>query len=139
MASGMDIKIAVLCDYAMVSDQGKLNILGIFTDIATQAFPAVLPPIFLVASWEARAGEFGKKKTLGVVFLDAEGHQLGNMEQEVAIPAQPPIPGRPVTLNQIVRLEGLVVPKDGDYAFALQIGGETKAEIPLHVQLLKGA
>ena len=56
----MDVTLAVLADHANVSDQGKLNILGIFDRILASNFPAVHPQLHPVLRFSASPAERGK-------------------------------------------------------------------------------
>ena len=49
----MDVTLALLADAANVSQDGKLNILGIFNGLGAAAFPATHPSMHLVLRFEA--------------------------------------------------------------------------------------
>jgi hypothetical protein len=49
----MEVTVAVLADYANVSQDGKLNIMGIFQEINATSLPFVLPQMYLVMSFSA--------------------------------------------------------------------------------------
>src|SRR5215217_3944288 len=53
----MEVKLAVLADYANVSQDGKLNIMGIFQEINAPSLPFPLPQMFLVVPFE-EAGDY---------------------------------------------------------------------------------
>ncbi len=128
----MNVTLAVLCDYALVDQMGKPSLIGLFTDYNAAAFPAVMPPIFLFVGYEASPGEAGQTKVIRIVFVDADGNQLGSIEQPITI-GPPQFPGRKININQAARMDGTVVQKPGIYAFEIQIGGETKTAVQLHV------
>jgi hypothetical protein len=51
----VDVTLAVLADYANVSQEGKLNILGVFQEVNPVAFPAGVPQMFVLGNlfiWE---------------------------------------------------------------------------------------
>jgi hypothetical protein len=49
----MHVNLAVLCDAANVSREGKLNILGEFDSIHASSFPLTYPTMVLVVRMEA--------------------------------------------------------------------------------------
>jgi len=49
----MEVVLAVLADYANVSQEGKLNIMGIFDIISSEKFPTFHPEMKLVVQFEA--------------------------------------------------------------------------------------
>jgi hypothetical protein len=135
----MEVKLSVLADYANVSQDGKLNIMGIFQEINAPTLPFPLPQMFLVLSFEAGPAEFGSQKQLRIVLLDEDGAEKIAMEGEVQVP-HPPRPGRQAYINEAIGLAGVPFEKAGDYHFAVLVGGETKETVPLHVNdLSKGS
>lgn len=44
----MDVNLALLADYANVSQDGKLNIMGIFQEVNPPVLPFALPQMYLV-------------------------------------------------------------------------------------------
>src|SRR5437868_98006 len=116
----MDLTLAVLCDYANVSQDGKLNILGIFTEVNAGALPAIPGTFYLVTSFGAGLAEAGQQKVITVAFLGADGQDLGRFEQQVTVPT-PARPGSRAVVNQIARLDGVAFTKAGDYSFAVLV------------------
>ena len=53
----MRVTLAVLADYANISQEGKLNILGIFDRIAVAEVPTSLPQMHFIMRLEAHAAE----------------------------------------------------------------------------------
>jgi hypothetical protein len=131
----MNPKLAVLCDYAVISQDGKLSILGMFEDLAAASFPTMIPPFFLVSSWQANPAEFDKEKVIKLMVLGEDGGHLGTLEQSIRI-QRPPVPGRPAIINHVIRMEGLILPGAGAYQFVLHVGDDPKVDVPLHVRRL---
>jgi hypothetical protein len=72
----MKITLAVLADYANITREGKLNILGIFDAINTQDFPVTHPQMQLVMRFEADVSEAGKAKKLEIKLMDDDGRTV---------------------------------------------------------------
>lgn len=128
----MDISLGVLSDYASVSQEGKLNIMGVFGEINPPMLPFALPIMYLVLTFEASPAEVDSDKTLKVALLDADGHQIFAMEQPMKVP-QPKRPGSVVLMNAVMALAGIRFEKAGDYAFSILIGGDEKRRVALHI------
>ena len=68
----MNVNLAVLCDAANVSREGKLNILGEFDSIHVATFPLVYPTMVLVVRLEAHPTEAGEH-SLKLHLVDEDG------------------------------------------------------------------
>jgi hypothetical protein len=128
----MNVNLAVLADYANVSEDGKLNIMGVFQEVNPVGFPAVVPQMYLIVSFEAGAAEFGTEKHIRVALLETDGSEVMSMEGPMVV--QPPArPGSRAYVNQILVLQGLALPRSGDYAFHILVNGDEKRAVPLRV------
>jgi hypothetical protein len=129
----MKTRIAVLADYASISIDHKLNIMGVFTTLTAPKTPVVHAQMKLVTQFEFDASEAGQHQ-MRVLLVDADGHELLSIGAVVAI--QHPHDGRPALMNQIFDLVQLSFPAFGDYEFRIRLDDETVAEIPLIVAQL---
>lgn len=129
----METKIAVLADYANVTKEDKLNLLGLFTKINAPALPWVHPQMQLVVVFEAGPPEWETRKQIEIKLLDADGAEKWALRGEQKLPKGEA--GRPVTLNLILALNNLRFETAGDYSFAVLVAGETKATVPFQVVL----
>jgi hypothetical protein len=127
----MDVKIALLADAANVSQEGKLNILGSFSNINTSSLPCVHPQMVLVMRFDASRAEIGQTKQLEIRLLDPDGKPLGAISGTFQVPDAPP--GERVTMGNILPLVNTAFERAGDHSFVVMIGGETKAEVPLRI------
>ena len=137
-ASAMDVKLAALADYASVSIDNKLNILGVFQEINTPNLPATVPHMYLVLSLEAQPEQYGKKVLVRVVLFD-EGNDDGvviRLEGLTEVP-QPRSPGDRVFSNQVVGLSGVTFEHAGNYRFSISVENEEIAVVPLRVNKLE--
>ncbi len=126
----MKTRIAVLADYAGLSIEHKLNILGIFTTLSAPRIPAVHAQMKVVTQFAFDPGEAGLH-ALRIVLVDADGQELLSLSAEFLL--QPAQDGRSVMVNQIFDLTNLSFLAFGDYEFRVLVDDETVAEIPLTV------
>lgn len=134
----MEVKLAALADYASVSKDDKLNILGIFQDINTEAFPVTIPHIYVVFSCEAGEAEYGKKLSVRVTLLDEDndGNEVLSLEGGAEV-------GRPrhsddsVIVNTVVGLNFVHFVHAGNYRFLFSVEDEEIASIPLRANKLE--
>jgi hypothetical protein len=128
----VDVRLAVLADYANVSQDGKLNIMGIFQEVNPPVLPFQLPQMFLVVSFEAGPAEFDSMKNIRVALLDIDGSEMLALEGQVQVP-RPPRPGRRAFINQVIGLNGVRFERSGGHEFAILIGGETRGTASVHI------
>ena len=131
----MEVTLAVACDYANVSQDGKLNILGVFQEVNPGGFPAMVAQMFLVVSFEASVAEFDTEKHVRIALLEADGSEVMAMEGPMLV-QRPQRPGSRAFINQVLGLQGLAFPRAGDYAFHIVVNGEEKRAVPLRVNEL---
>jgi len=127
----MDVTLALLADYANVTREGKLNVMGLFTIINAPALPWVHPQMQLVLELEAGAAEWDTQKGIEIKLLDTDANQILAVQGSVKVPRGEA--GRRVHINSIMTFGNVKFNAEGDYVFAILIGGETKKEIPLRV------
>ena len=65
----VEVTVAVLADYANVSQDGKLNIMGIFQEINPPALPFALPQMYLVLSLSAGPAEVGSVRNIRIPLI----------------------------------------------------------------------
>ncbi len=127
----MQIRIAVLADYASISLGDKLNVLGIFSNIFARSEPVVHSQMQLVMQFEFDPSEAGKKD-VRVVLTDEGGQELLQMGGSIVVPRVPP--GQSSTVNQIIVLNNTNLPHFGRYEFRATVNGRLEATIPLTVR-----
>lgn len=123
----MQLRIAALADYTNVTDNGKLNILGIFSQIHAAQVPAVHPQMQFVAQFAFEPMEAGDK-SIRIVLQDADANELLTMEGHLNL--QGSGSPDPLVVNQILILQNVVFPQYGSYEFVIEVDGET---LPAHV------
>ena len=126
----MKVRFAHLCDYAMVSREGKLSVLGIFTRITAAEIPAVHPAAYLafeIDLEETDPDEFSV--SIEVVSPDDEATLL--RVDGVARLQKEAVPLRDT--GHILALRQLVLPGYGTYRIRISAAGEVVHELPFEV------
>jgi hypothetical protein len=127
----MDLKLGLIADYANVSQDGKLNVMGIFSRILAQQFPVTHPILHLVLVFSAGSSEKGTTKKIQLRLVDDDGKALVDINGNFAVPDQP---GPVVEMQQVFAFQMLQFPKAGSYAFHILVNEETKQIIPLVIE-----
>lgn len=128
----MQVKLALLADYANVTAEGKLNILGIFDRIRVQDLPVVHPQMHLILRLEAHSAERGRSHPVEIRLHDPDGQTVFEVRGEV-VPHGPT--GQTIATNQILTLNNLQLMKTGGYTFVVLVNNDLKSEVPLEVEL----
>ena len=126
----MHITLAVLADYANVTADGKLNILGIFDRMNVTNLPAVHPQMNLVLRLEAHAAERDRSHPVEIRLIEPDGQTIFEVKGEIVPQGDP---GQSISTNQILTLNNLQLNKTGEYTFVVLVNNDVKAEIPLSV------
>ncbi len=136
----MKVTLALLCDSANVAADGKLNILGQFSQIASPAFPCELPLMHLALRFEARPSDAGAERELLVRLVNADGNRIGELGGLLTVPPFEPsgeqssnLPDGPTMLQTVVPLPNVTFPEPGAYALHLLIDGEGNRSVGLDV------
>jgi hypothetical protein len=127
----MEVTLSVLADYANVSREGKLNILGVFSEINPPVLPFRLPQMYLVFSIEIAPTEAISELPTRILLWDEDGEERLSLEQTLPLPPSERAGERSV--NHIVGLAGVRFDRPGDYAFHILIAGEERRSIKLRV------
>lgn len=129
----MELTLALLADYANISREGKLNIMGIFEQIHAQQFPATHPQLHLVIRLEATPFEIGQH-TLTLAFIDDDAHEVFAIRAGLAIPESQA--GQNIIAPSIFTLNALAFPKAGMYEFVIMVDEQELGRVPLRVAQL---
>ena len=127
----MYISFALFADAANLSQEGKLNILGVFDAVQVAELPAVHPRTTLVLRLKAEASDAGTHR-LALRWMSPEGDELWSTEGEINVGAPSDATGE-VDLPLIAALD-LPLDEPGEYAMEIALDGEAAAELPLHVR-----
>lgn len=127
----MELTFLQVADYASMSQDGKLSIMGIFSQINVPTFPAAHPQMFVVVQFSVPPSEYSRQFKLTVKLIDEDGQEV--LGTPVLDQVAPRGMGLSVYANVILRLVGVVFPKSGTYEFSVLVDGDTKGSLPLAV------
>jgi hypothetical protein len=123
----MHVDFAVLADYALIDQQGKLSVLGIFQHVWVASFPAVHPRTHLVLRVRGRRTEIGEHR-IRIRFVDDEGKELMGGEGTVQF-GEPPAGITEVEAGAVLVFD-VPLPRSGAYAFEIGLN-ENVLKVPL--------
>ena len=127
----MHISFALFADAANLSQEGKLNILGVFDAVQVGTLPAVHPRATLVVRLKGSSGDAGSH-TLGMHWVNPRGEELWASTGQLDVGAPPP----GVTEMDLPLLASLDLPLDvaGMYTLRLSLDDDLKSEVALMVR-----
>ena len=127
----MNVTMAVIADGANVSQEGKLNLLGIFDALYAESFPTIHPEMKLVVQFEAGIAEVGKVHQIEIQLMDSDGRKPFVVNGQVVVGDVKP--GTVFKTNSILNIRGVTFEKPGDFVFNILVNGEVKKHVPLKV------
>jgi len=122
------MRIGVLCDHAMVGQDGKLSLIGIFDRIAVPGLPVQHPRFFVVAVFDMAPGDY----VVRVELLDPTGSNV-LQDQGVEIPVSVAAAGQ--SGNLVAELNMLPLEFAGRYDFNLYVETQRVGMISLTVEV----
>jgi hypothetical protein len=120
------VKAALLCDYALTSDDGKLSAVGIFTSMNFSSLPNTYPRFFVVITITLESGTH--RVRLGIV--DPMGQQILPDPPEVDVPVE--LAG--ADTNLVIDFNNLLFQRAGIHQVQLFVSDLLVHSIPLAVQ-----
>lgn len=130
----MILDFAVVADYALVDQAGKISVLGIFQHIWVQQFPAMHPRLHLVLRLKGRRTEIGEHG-VQIRLADESGIEILGGNGTVTF-AEPPAGVTDIEAGAILVFD-VPFPHQGLYRFEITVDGEVKAEVPITVSQLQ--
>jgi hypothetical protein len=129
----MKIPMAFVADEANVSQEGKLNVLGIFDRIVAAEMPLVHPRLVFCFRVIAEPGDAGRTLPVHVRLVNDADEPMFEAAGDMVTPILPP--GEVFSANQVFTMVGVQFPRPGAYRFTVTIGSAPTHETPLHVSL----
>ena len=129
----MHLDFAVIADYALVDQAGKLSVLGIFQHIWVQQFPAMHPRLHLVLRLKGKRTEVGEHQ-VQIRLLDEQDVEILGGNGNVKF-AEPPAGVTEIEAGAILVFD-VPFPHPGLYRFDVTLDGEREASVPVTVSQL---
>ena len=127
----MHVSFALFADAANISQEGKLNILGVFDALQVQQLPAVHPRATMVVRLKALPDDVGRH-TLSFVWLGPAGEEMWSSHGELEVGAPPP--GAAELDVPVIAAIDLPIQSQGAHVMRIALDGDLCAELLLHVR-----
>lgn len=127
----MHVSFALFADAANLSQEGKLNVLGVFDALQVATLPAVHPRAHLVVHLKGSSIDVGSH-TVGLRWLNPSGQELWSSSGELNVGA-PPAGVAEMDLPLIAQID-LPMDAAGGYTMTVSIDGDSTTEIPVQVR-----
>lgn len=116
----MKLNLAIACDDALVRPDGKLDVVGIFNELAAPGFPAAQDRMTVVFVMEWEPHEAGRQP-LRADLVDDAGTMILTIQGHTDVEARGP-DRAPAQTRVIMPLERVIFPRSGRYTFRLRAG-----------------
>lgn len=127
----MDLNIAVLADTAIIDQQERLSIIGIFRHLGAVQVPVRHPRMALVLVFDTNRSDLGRTRELVIEVTDADGKAImPRIDGELAVPANA---AEPPSLQMVINFDDTIFPAFGSYLVSIFVGGELKRALPLEI------
>ncbi len=127
----MHVAVALFADAANLSQEGKLNILGVFDALQAGQLPALHPRATLVVHFKGIPEDAGTHRVT-LSWISPGGNELWSSDGELGV-AAPPTGVLEMDFPLIAQLD-LPLDVAGSYAMRIALDGEMHAEVPLQVR-----
>ena len=127
----MNLLVLLTADYANITSDGKLNVMGIFRVINATNFPARHTSMHLVLKLGAELGEYGTERILTVKLMSPDGQEIFNLSGPMQIPR--PEGGLKPEVNAIFELKDITFPEPGPYQFVVLVDKDVKGSLMVYV------
>jgi hypothetical protein len=131
----MDVSILLVADYANVTQDGKLNVMGIFHNINALNFPATHPEMHLITQLKAGPAEYEREFTLDIKLIDDDASHI-LLQQTFRLVVPRGTAGQTVYMNHLLRMINVQFPKPGSYEFSVLVDRDVKGSLPIEVHKL---
>lgn len=130
----MEVTVGVLADYANVTAEGKLNIMGIFDRMKVPQLPAMHLDMQIVVRIEVQYAERDRPHPLEIVLHEPNGGVVFRIAGSFS--ADGGDPGEPILTNHVIRIAHLPLKVEGCHQFSVLINNEVKKQIRLYVDVV---
>ena len=127
----MHVSFALFADGANLSQEGKLNVLGVFDAVHVGSLPAVHPRATLVVRLKGTQADIGNH-AVTLRWKNPRGAELWSSTAELAVNAPPGNAGE-MDMPLIASID-LPLDSVGEYSMMVELDGKLHAESKLHVR-----
>jgi hypothetical protein len=127
----MHVSFALFADAANISQEGKLNILGVFDALQVAAIPAVHPRATMVVRLKALPADVGRH-TLAFAWVGPSGDEIWSSSGDLEVGAPPPS-ATELDVPVIAAID-LPIQEGGTHVMRVSLDGDLCAELLLHVR-----
>lgn len=124
----MQVVLAALADYALVDQAGRVSVIGIFSQVWVQGFPAEHRRTHLVIRVIGQRTEIGEHQ-IRIRFLDPDRRELFGGEGTFRF-GEPPA-GVTFVEAAVILAYDLPLPRPGRYNVEIVVDGDAAANLPL--------
>jgi hypothetical protein len=127
----MHVSFALFADAANLSQEGKLNVLGVFDALQVASLPAVHPRAHLVVHLKGSSLDVGAH-SVSLRWLNPQGSELWSSAGELNVGAPPP----GISEMDLPLIAQIDLPMDatGSYMMSIAIDGEHTVDVPVQVR-----
>ena len=111
----MRVTFAHLCDYALISKEGKLSILGMFSGMQLSQIPAVQPMMYLAFEIELSPAELNRDFSIRIECTDEDGNRVFQSGAKARVDAKPK-PGKRPRFAQVITIRMMQVRRVGPHS-----------------------
>lgn len=127
----MHVSFALFADAANISQEGKLNILGVFDAVQVAQLPAVHPRAHLVVRVKGSAADVGRHQVT-LQWVNPSGVELWSSEGQLDVENVPP--GATEMDFPLIAAIDLPLDEPGGYAMQVAIDGAPQGSVSLMVR-----
>ncbi len=131
MLRRMQVSFALFADAANISQEGKLNVLGVFDALQVGSLPAVHPRAHLVVHLKGALSDVGRH-TVTLRWVNPKGSELWTSSGELNV-GQPPAGVMEMDLPLIAQID-LPIDSGGTYRMTVSLDDRQGAEVPVQVR-----
>jgi hypothetical protein len=132
----MQVSFALFADAANLSQEGKLNVLGVFDALQVGSLPAVHPRAHLVVHLKGTQADVGRH-TVTLRWINPKGSELWTSTGELNV-GQPPSGVTEMDLPMIAQID-LPIDAAGAYHMSVSLDDKQRAEVPVQVRTVSTA
>lgn len=129
----MQVTFALFADAANLSQEGKLNVLGVFDALQVGSLPAVHPRAHLVVHLKGTATDVGRH-TVTLRWINPKGSELWTSTGELNV-GQPPAGVTEMDLPLIAQID-LPIDAAGAYQMAVFLDDQQSTRVPVQVRTM---